>query len=210
MQWTRANRRAARLALGAVLAAAFLALAGCGTIAASPTHATHKPAVHTPTPQKTASHYTTKSTSAGYVYTDGLAGYAVTFPDKPEVKPLAINGTHRLGNFAYSSDLATYEFAARGEVRNSPPNLRGELFTWIQSVKPSGQVGASGDELAGLEAAQAEFTTGDDQDGPAYLLGQQAQTVMARDGNTFYQLIALGGTPEQRQAFFDSFSLTDG
>jgi hypothetical protein len=32
---------------------------------------------------------------------------------------------------------------------------------------------------------------------------------VAGDGNRSYQLIALRDRPEERQAFFDSFSLTD-
>lgn len=202
MQSARAMNRGARLAVGVLLMAAFLALAGCSATAASPTHANHKPAVHTPTPKKTASHYTTQSTSAAYVYKDGLAGYAVTFPSEPIVEPLAINGTDRLANYAsFGDDQSMKGFIARGEVRDSPPNLRGELFGWLQSVKTSGQIGASSYELGGLSALQAEFTL----EG-----GQKSATVVASDGNRFYQLIVLGGTPEQAQAFFDSFSLTDG
>lgn len=81
-----------------------------------------------------------------------------------------------------------------------PADLRGELFGWLQSVEASGQIGASSDELGGLPAMRAEFTMAG---------GRGAATVVAGDGNRFYQLIALGGRPEERQAFFDFFSLTD-
>jgi hypothetical protein len=155
---------------------------------------------HTPTPTKTATHYTTQSTSAGYVYKDALAGYAVTFPGEPDVKPLAINGTNRLANLAGYGDSST-TFISRGEVRDSPPDLRGELFAWVQSVETSGQIGASSDELAGLPSVHGVFTM---------TTGEDGETVVASDGNTFYQLIALGGTQAERQDFFDSFSLTDG
>jgi hypothetical protein len=210
MQSSGANTRGPRLALGAVLIAASMTLTGCSTIAALPTHATHKPVVHTPAPTKTASHYTTQATSAGYVYKDALSGYAVTFPDEPDVKPLAINGSNRLGNAAISSDLATIELFSRGEVRDSPPNLRGELMGWIQSVETSGQIGASSYQLGGLDGARAEFTIGGDQEDPDFLVGKEGETVVASEGNRFYQLIALGGTPEQRQVFFDSFTRIDG
>jgi hypothetical protein len=79
------------------------------------------------------------------------------------------------------------------------PDLRGELFGWLQSVKTSGQIGASSYELVGLPALQAEFTMEGDQ---------KAETIVASDGKRFYQLIAMGGTAEERQAFFDSFRRT--
>ena len=49
------------------------------------------------------------------------------------------------------------------------------------------------------------ITTGDSQAIPSDLVGQPGELVVAGDGNRFYQLIAIGGTSDQRQAFFDSF-----
>ena len=197
MRWTRVNNLGPRLAVGAVLILASIALGGCGTGAThtSPSTSTSP----TPRPTVTASNFTLAPTlSAGVVYTDALTGYAVTFPGPPEVKPLAISGTHRLGNIAFYGDSSTIVLLARGEARDSAPNLQGELYSWVQGAKPTGVIRASGDELAGLPAAQAQFPQG----------SQQVQTIMANDGDRFYQLIASGGTAHQRKAFFDSYHLT--
>jgi hypothetical protein len=45
-----------------------------------------------------------------------------------------------------------------------------------------------------------------DVDGPD---GRPATVVSAGDGHRLYELIVVGGTPEERQAFFDSFKLLD-
>jgi hypothetical protein len=208
MESTRNGNRGSRLALGVVLIVAFLTLAGCSTTAASPTH---KPAHanNTPTPQTTASNYTIEYTSMGFIYKDTLSGYAVTFPHPPDVEPLAMNETDHLENFASFSDLMSNEFGSTGEVLHSPPDLHGQLMGWLQSVKTSGQIGASSYTLNGLDAARAKFTAGDSPAIPGFLVGQPGETVVASDGNHFYQLIALGGTSDQRQAFFDSFKRTD-
>lgn len=188
-----------RLALGAVIIAASIALVGCGTVTMHTTHATHTPA--TPRPSATPSHFTvTPSTAGSDVYSDALAGYSVTFPGQPDVRPLEISGTHRLANIALYGDPTTIALVSRGEVRNSPPDLQGELFAWLQSIKTTGSVGASGGELYGLPDADAQFTEG----------SQQGETIMLGDGKRFYQLIAVGGTAKERQAFFDSFRLTRG
>lgn len=207
----RSGNPSLRLASSVLLIAAALLLAACSANALT-THATHKSAHtgSTPRPTATASHYTTQGTHEGWIYKDELAGYTVTFPNEPDVKPLAINGTDRLANFAYCTDQISNEYIARGEVRDSPPDLRGELFGWLQSVKTSGQIGASSYQLDNLSGARAEFTVGSDQGGPGSLTGAQGETVVASDGQHFYQLIAIGGTSDQRQVFFDSFKLTNG
>jgi hypothetical protein len=141
--------------------------------------------------------WATPTTSAGYVYEDADAGYAVTFPGEPHVAPLQINGTDRSANLVTYGAPSTVAYMSRGEVRNLPADLRDELFKYLGSVS-SGQVGASSTELGGLPALQAEFV------GPN---GIDATTIVAGDGDRFYQLIAVAGTPEDRQAFFDSFKL---
>jgi hypothetical protein len=198
MPSTAPHRLGPRLAFGAVLIAASIALVGCGAVAPSSSSAARTPA---PTHSvRSASHYTvTPSASAGDVYRDSLAGYAVAFPGEPDVKPLAISGTDRLANLAAYGDPSNIFFIARGEVRDSPPDLHGELLGWLQSVQTSGSVGASSDELKELPALRAEFTMA---------TGEAGETVVASDGNRFYQLIAIGGTPKARQAYFDTFSLT--
>lgn len=199
MRSTTVSNLGPRLAFGAVMIAASIALAGCGTVTphASPTTRTPAP----PRPSPSASDFTlTPSTSGGYVYKDALAGYAVSFPGQPDVRPLGISGTPRLGDIAFYGDPSTLALISRGEVRDSAPDLQGELFGWLQSIKTTGSVGASADELAGLPAAQGQFTEGN----------QQGQTMVANDGDRFYQLIAIGGTAQERQAFFDSFRLSKG
>lgn len=137
------------------------------------------------------------TTSAGYVYEDADAGYAVTFPDEPVVSQLQITGTDRTANLVSYGDPSTIAYLSRGEIRDVAPDLRSELFTYLGTVS-TGQVGANSTELGGLPALQAEFV------GPN---GIEATTIVAGDGDHFYQLIAIEGTPEERQAFFDSFTL---
>jgi hypothetical protein len=207
MKSTKSGDRGSRVALGASLFVAFLTLAGCSTTDPS---SAHKPAhaVHTPTSQKTASPYTIEDAAEGFIYQDALAGYAVTFPQRPDVEPLANNETDHGANFA-STELALGEFASIGQVLNKTPNLRAQLMGWVQSVNPSGQVSASSYTLGGLYAEQAQFTTGDGSAIPSDLVGQPGQLVVAGDGHRFYELIAIGGTSDQRQAFFDSFKRID-
>jgi hypothetical protein len=204
MESTWRGNRGSRAALGVVLVVAFLTLTGCSTTAASPIP---KPAHagSTPTPQKTASHFTIWYTAEGFNYKDALSGYAVTFPHHPDVEPLAMNQTDHLANFASFSDQTSNEFASTGEVLNKTPNLQAQLMGVVSSMNPSGQIGASSYTLGGLDAARAEFTTGDNAAIPSFLVGQPGEIVVASDGNLFYQLIALGGTSDQRQVFFDSF-----
>ena len=205
---TGSAARGSRLVLGVVLIVVFLTMAGCSTTAARPAH---KPAhtKGTPTPQKSASQYTIEYTSLGFIYKDAVSGYAVTFPQRPDVEPLANNETDQAANFASFSDLMSTEFASTGQVLNKTPNLQAQLMGVVSSMNPSGQVGASSYTLGGLDAAQAQFTTGSSSQIPSYLVGQPAEIVVAGDGNRFYELFALGGTSDQRQAFFDSFKRID-
>jgi len=207
MESTRTGNRGSRVALGVVLFVACLALAGCSTTPAP----THKPAhaESTPTPQKTAAHFTIEYASMGFIYKDALSGYAVTFPHPPDVEPLAMNQTDHLANFASFSDLMSNEFASTGQVLNKTPNLQAQLMGVVSSMNPSGQISASSYTLGGLDAAQAQFTTGSSSAIPSYLVGRPAEIVVAGDGNHFYELAAVGGTSDQRQAFFDSFKRID-
>jgi hypothetical protein len=145
----------------------------------------------------------------GFIYKDAVSGYAVTFPQRPDVEPLANNETDQAANFASFSDLMSTEFASTGQVLNKTPNLQAQLMGVVSSMNPSGQIGASSYTLGGLDAAQAQFTTGSSSQIPSYLVGQPAEIVVAGDGNRFYELFALGGTSDQRQAFFDSFKRID-
>ena len=207
MESTRTGNRGSRVALGAALIVAFLTLAGCSTTAATPTH---KPAhaESTPPPQKTASSYTIEETTGGFVYQDASSGYAVTFPQRPDVAPLAHNETDQVANYV-SVEVTSGEFVSIGQILNKTPNLQAQLMGVVSSMNPSGQISANGYTLGGLEAAQAQFTTGSSSAMPSNLVGQPAEIVVAGDGNHFYDLLAIGGTSDQRQAFFDSFKRID-
>jgi hypothetical protein len=181
MQSAKANNLGPRIVLTAVLIAASTTLAGCSTV--------------TPPPSPAADTAATPATATGYVYEDDPADYAVTFPGEPVIEPLAIHGTDRRANLVGYGDTSTIVYVSRGEIREFPVDLREELFGWLGSVA-SGQIGANSDELDGLPALRAEFSMND---------GQEATTIVAGEGYRFYQLIAMGGTPEERQAFFDSF-----
>ncbi|HEY4267312.1 MAG TPA: hypothetical protein VGM94_03880, partial [Galbitalea sp.] len=96
-----------------------------------------------------------------------------------------------------------------GQVLNKTPNLQAQLMGVVSSMNPSGQISASSYTLGGIEAAQAQFTAGSGSGIPSNVVGQPGEIVVAGDGDHFYELIALGGTSDQRQAFFDSFKRTD-
>lgn len=206
MESSKSGSRRSRVALGAALIVAFLTLAGCSTTNPSSTHKpTHAP--HTPTSQNTSPTYTIEETTEGFIYKDAPSGYAVTFPQRPDVEPLANNETDQPANFV-SVHLTSAEFLSTGQVLDKTPNLQAQLMGVVSSMHPSGQINASSYTLGGLEAAQAQFTTGDTPGIPSDLVGQPAEIVVAGDGFHFYELAALGGTSDQRQAFFDSFKRT--
>ena len=206
MESLRTGNRGLHVAFGAVLIVALLAMAGCGTTAASSTHSP-TPSDETPTPQDSS--YTIEDTPAGFVYQDATSGYALTFPQRPDVAPLANNQSDQDAYYVSSSDQVSNQFVSIGQVLDKTPNLRAQVLGAAQSLNPSGQVSAASYTLGGLDAAQAQFTTGESQGMPSYLVGQPAEIVVAGDGNRFYELIAIGGTSDQRQAFFDSFKRID-
>lgn len=202
MKSAKSGNRGSRVALSTAVTAAFLTLAGCSITVPSPTH---KPAhaSHAPTPQ-TAASYTIEETTGGFVYTDAPSGYAVTFPRRPDVEPLDHNESDQVANYV-SAELTSGEFISTGQVLNKIPNLQGQLMGVVSSMNPSGQIGASSYTLGGLDAAQAQFTVGSGSAIPSDLVGQAAEIVVAGDGYHFYELLALGGTLDEREAFFDSF-----
>jgi hypothetical protein len=136
------------------------------------------------------------------------AAHRRAFPQRPDVEPLANNESNQVANFA-SADLMPGQFASTGQVLDKTPNLLAQLMGFVQSVNPSGQISASSYTLGVLDADQAQFTTGKGAGIPSNGVGLPGELVVAADGNHFYQLIATGGTSEQRQAFFDSFKRID-
>ena len=53
-------------------------------------------------------------------------------------------------------------------------------------------------ELEGIPAYTADFVWSD---------GKDATIIMAGEGHTYYQLLVIGGTPEECENFFDTFEL---
>jgi hypothetical protein len=208
MRSTTRGNRGSRVALVAALVVAFVTLAGCSSTDPSPTHHAAQ-ASHTPAPQKTASSYAIEDAAEGFIYKDAPSGYAVTFSQRPDVEPLSNNESDLPANFV-SVETASSEFASIGQVLNKTPQLRNQLMGWVQSLNPTGQVNASSYTLGGLDAVWAEFTPGDGSGIPSQLVGQPGETVMAGDGDNFYQLVAIGDSADQRHAFFDSFQRIDG
>jgi hypothetical protein len=194
------QERPSRVALGAALIVTFLTLAGCSTTDLTPTH--------TPTSHKSAPPYRVEDSTGGFIYREALSGYAVTFPQRPDVEPLEGNEFDQPAYYV-SADLASGYFVSIGQVINKTPNLRAQLMGDVSSMNPSGQITASSYTLGGLDADQAQFTTGKVSGMPSNLVGLPAELVVAGDGHHFYNLTAIGGTSDQRQAFFDSFKRID-
>jgi hypothetical protein len=195
--------RVSRVALGVAL----LVLAGCSTTDPSPS-ASSDQAAGTTAPGSGAT-YTIDETTEGFVYSDVPAGYAITFPQRPEVEPLLNNEASDVPSNYVSASLTSSVFVSIGQVLDKEPQLRNQLLGYVQSLNPTGQVTAGSYTLGALDAVRAEFTTGDSQAIPSHLVGQPAEVVMAGDGFTFYQLLAIGGSSDQRQAFFESFERID-
>jgi len=182
--------RRARRALSALLIAASIALAGCGA-APDPT-TLPDPAEGTP------------SAPSGYIYQDAVAGYAVTFPGEPTIQTVPGAGTDRTVDMALH--LSDPYYMSRGEGTDEEVSMDFLVKALRNSVQSAGAAPADGTdnlavtaiELEGLPAFTADLTMPD---------GGDATIVVAGEGNRFYQLVVIGGTPEERQAFFDSFEL---
>jgi hypothetical protein len=179
----------ARIALSTLLIAASIALTGCSVL--------------TPlTPEQTPTE--TPTTSTGYVYEDTVTGYAVTFPGEPTLQtvPNAEVGSVEVATYATAPNGIFY--ISRGA--ETPMEIqRGNLVNAINTAVQAGQAVPIDDapvetELAGLPALTADVTMPD---------GVEATLIVAGEGNRFYQLTVIGGTPDDRQAFFDSFELLD-
>lgn len=177
--------RRARSALGAVLLAASIALAGCSS------------------PTETPASETEDAPDAGFVYEAPDQGYAVTFPGEPDVQTIPLPGTDvsiEVATFVSMSSgttFATQGFEAPAEVTEEQLSDAlsgaitggGEGFTDSTQPEPI--------EVAGLAGLKSDVTT---QAGAGTI-------IVTSQGRMLYQLVAVGGDAADRQAFFDSFAL---
>lgn len=180
----------ARIALSALLIGALMALAGCGLIPTIP----HTPATTTP------------SAHASYVYEDAAAGFAITFPGKPSVNPIQGSDTGAK-RATYSTTVpetapnGIYYTAGGTKASESEVDVE-DTFQFLiasgQVILTDPAVTPKAIQLGGLPGYSADITVSD---------GKHATLIMAGEGHTLYQLEVIGGTPKQRQAFFDSFEL---
>ena len=187
-----------KIALSAALLAASLLLTGCSLLAA--------PSAPSPTPTQAAEE--TPAASDPFLYTDDVAGFSITFPAEPTIEPIQGNeaGAQRASysttvpetdpKGVYYTAGGTTKSEAEVDVADTMSFLlaSGRLILTDEDVVPETF------ELDGLPAIRADITMYD---------GKPATLVMAGEGHSFYQLQVIGGTPEQRQAFFDTFELLD-
>jgi hypothetical protein len=183
-----------RIVLSALLFATSIALAGCATLPAPPA-----PVETTPAETPTEAPVEIEATSDGYLYTDNVVGYTVTFPGEPEIQELVTDGTNRPVNVVSYGDPSTLALLTHGEILDEPADLRDELLGWASSVNPD-SVQASGSEFKGLPSARADLIMSD---------GAEATMIVVGEGVRFIRLLAIGGTAEEREAFFDSFEPLD-
>lgn len=179
-----------RVALSALLIAASITLAGCGA-------ATAPPAV-----EETPS--ATPTTSDGFLYEDTSGGYSVTFPGEPEVQTAPADEFGGEVTIAiYSTASLFYMSQAKVEYEVEMPDLPNVL---INSAQASGAVIDDGNieglEFNGLPAFRADVTMSDGTPGTVLV-------VTDIDSKVAYQLVVTGASPEERQAFFDTFELLD-
>src|SRR4051812_34930013 len=106
MTTAAAATRASRLALGALILGATIAVAGCSAIGSFAPPATSPTASPMPS-------------TDGFLYTDNPTGYAITFPAEPDVEQVDIYGQPQKANVATYADADTF-YLSRGEVQYRP------------------------------------------------------------------------------------------
>lgn len=171
--------------------AALIILTGCSLLPGS-----------APAPSPTGE---TPAGAAPFVYEDEVAGFAITFPGEPEVE--GIDGNEE------GAQRATYTatppegvpFYTAGGTKASASEADPETFELIIARMEatgfaSDIVDVTAVDLDGIEGRQAEFVVHD---------GNEASMILAGKGHSFYQLMVIGGTADERQAFFDTFELLD-
>jgi hypothetical protein len=193
MQSTTRASLAQRMALSALLFATSIVLAGCAFLTPA------APPQETPT--------ATPTTSTGYVYEDADAGYAVTFPGEPEVEAGLDGGDGSVLTIAsyVTSSAEPIRYMAQG-ITEFEFGMVDLPIVLVNSAQASGAVVDDGDitaaEIHGLPAFIADVTMSDGTPGAVLMAGDV-------EAKSAYQLVVVGGTPEERQAFFDSFVLLD-
>lgn len=183
------RRQRARIALGTLAIVASLALTGCVSTLSSLI-----PGGATPTPTATA----------GYRYVDTDNGFAVTFPGTPSLQPVAGNDNGAMrASYDTSADPNPQDrmyYTAAGTDASGFDITTDELEGAVHNVTMGSPAMSfpTDTELDGLPAVTEDFELSD---------GTESTVVVAGKGQLLYQLIAEGGTAQQRQAFIDSFEL---
>jgi hypothetical protein len=191
MQSTTASL-APRIARSALLLAASIALAGCGSLTPS------APPEETPT--------ATPTSSTGYVYEDADAGYAVTFPGEPEVQAGLADGSGGVVTIAsYAISPPEPLFYMSQAIIEFEFDMADLPIILINSARASGAVVEDGDitgieSFQGLPAFISDVSMSDGTPGSVLVAGDV-------EGKVAYQLVVIGGSPETHRAFFDSFEL---
>jgi hypothetical protein len=189
---TTSGRRRARLALGVLTATVSVLVAGCSLIpGASPS---------------AGSDTETPDAAAGFVYTDEAAGFAITFPAEPTVEavPDDANGAQR-ASYSTTPDPTAPDgvyYIAGGTTQSdneyTPQTLEDNVFGLVHLAAPTYLPTPETTELDGLPAVTADFVWSD---------GKNSTIIMAGEGHTFYQLLVIGGTPEEHDKFLSTFEL---
>jgi hypothetical protein len=182
-----------RIARSALIITASIALAGCALPAPS------APPAHTPS--------ATPTSATDYVYEDADAGYAITFPGEPEVQAgvdTGDGGVLTIANYVTSS-AEPIRYMSQGIIEFEFGMAELPIIL-VNSARASGAVvddGAiTGAEVQGLPAFIADVTMSDGTPGAVLMAGDV-------EADIGYQLVVIGGTSAERQAFFDSFLLLD-
>lgn len=183
-----------RLTLSTLAIGAAVVLGGCSVLPSTPAPSpTTEPETEAP------------NESAEFRYEDEAAGFAITFPGEPMVEGVQGNETGAQ-RATYSADPPEgTPFYTAGGTKESQNPADGETFELlIARMQATGFADEILDvtsiDLDGLEARRGDLILGD---------GEEASVVLAGAGSSFYQLLVVGATLDERQAFFDSFELLD-
>lgn len=136
------------------------------------------------------------TSTAGY-FEDPDAGFAVTFPGRPSVS----ESGGLVATFTTGPDAVRY--VARGTAAAEAEIVPDTLASLFAQVVDQGAVLTGPEETFELEGMPALMNSFTDPN------GKPATMVVAGEGHRLYQLIVIDGTPQERQAFFHTFTLLD-